>query len=175
MERDEIVVPDRIERAILRIRGENVLLDSDLAELYGVETRTLVQAVKRNLDRFPADFMFQLTDKELDLLRSQSVISRSWGGRRYPPYAFTEQGIAMLSSVLRSKKAILVNIEIMRAFIKLRRVLATQEKLTERINELEKKYDHRFSEVFEVIKKLISIEDNRKKRLIGFGRNNADK
>ena len=105
---------ERITQSILFIRTQKVILDADLAVLYGVDTRVLVQAVKRNSDRFPPDFMFQLTKQEFDDLRSQLVTS-SWGGRRYPPYAFTEQGVSMLSSVLRSKRAILVNIEIIRA------------------------------------------------------------
>ena len=108
--KQSIVPSERIERSILLIRGEKVMLDSDLAELYGVETKVLVQAVKRNTERFPADFMFQLTKKEFNDLRSQSVTSSQWGGRRYPPFAFTEQGVAMLSSVLRSKRAVKVNV-----------------------------------------------------------------
>ena len=112
---------ERITRSILLIRTQKVMLDADLAALYGVETRVLVQAVKRNRDRFPPDFMFQLTKPEFDKLRSQ-VVTSTWGGRRYPPYAFTEQGVSMLSSVLRSKRAVLTNIEIMRAFVALRRI-----------------------------------------------------
>ena len=114
---ENVSVPiERIERLILLIRGQKVMLDADLAALYGVETKVLVQAVKRNISRFPDDFMFQLTKEEFDILRSQTVTSSSWGGRRYPPYAFTEQGVAMLSSVLRSKRAVQVNIQIMRTF-----------------------------------------------------------
>ena len=114
--RSGLVPRERILGSILVIRGQKVLLDATLAELYGVETRALVQAVKRNLARFPRDFMFSLTSEEFSNLRSQNVISSSWGGRRAPPYAFTEQGVAMLSSVLRSRRAVAVNIEIMRAF-----------------------------------------------------------
>ncbi len=120
---DVYLPADHIERSILMIRGERVMLDADLAELYGVETRALIQAVKRNIERFPLDFAFELTPEEFNILRSQFVISR-WGGRRYPPYAFTEHGIAMLSSVLRSPRAVRANIEIMRTFIRLRRMLA---------------------------------------------------
>ena len=130
-----------VERRILILRGERVLLDGDLAELYGVETRALIQAVKRNTARFPEDFMFQLTAKEYVNLRSQTVTSRSWGGRRTPPYAFTEQGVAMLSSVLRSERAIAVNVEIMRAFVRLRELLATHADLARKLSALEKKYE----------------------------------
>src|SRR6266851_9363592 len=119
-----LIPVERIASRIYLIRGEKVMLDSDLAELYGVETRVLVQAVKRNNERFPDDFMFQLTEAEFENLRSQSVMS-SWGGRRYPPYAFTELGTAMLSTVLRSKQALQVNIAIMRTFVRLREILAT--------------------------------------------------
>jgi hypothetical protein len=121
-----------IERRILTLRGQKMMLDRDLADLYGVTTRELVQAVKRNLDRFPEDFMCQLTAEEFTALRSQSVISNvrtGRGGRRYPPYAFTEQGVAMLSSVLRSPRAVRVNVEIMRAFVRLRGILASHEDL----------------------------------------------
>jgi hypothetical protein len=120
------------------------MLDADLAELYGVETKALVQAVKRNASRFPTDFMFQLTGEELGILRSQFVISRSWGGRRYAPYAFTEQGVAMLSSVLRSPRAIAVNIEIMRTFVRLREMLSTHVDLARKLSVLERKYDSQF-------------------------------
>ena len=113
-DKESLVPVEQIERSILLIRGEKVILDADLAALYGVTTKVLVQAVKRHLERFPADFMFQLSRVEFDHLRSQSVTSSQWGGRRYPPYGFTEQGVAMLSSVLNSPRAIQVNIEIMR-------------------------------------------------------------
>lgn len=152
-----LVPAERIERAILLIHGHKVLLDSDLADLYGVETRVLVQAVRRNKDRFPEDFMFQLTKVEFDDLKSQSVISSSgWGGRRSPPYAFTEQGVAMLSSVLRSKQAVQVNIEIMRAFVRLRQMLASQADLAHRLDELEKRYDAQFKSVFDAIRQLMA-------------------
>lgn len=155
-----------IERAILLIRGQKVMLDADLAELYGVEPRVLIQAVKRNLDRFPEDFMFQLTKAEFGDLRSQIVIS-SWGGRRYPPYAFTEQGVAMLSSVLRSKRAVRVNIEIMRAFVRLRRMLASHKELAMKLEELEKKYDTQFKVVFDAIRELMAPPEPQRRR-IGF-------
>jgi len=119
MSKRELVPVERVERAILVIRGHKILLDAYLAAMYGVDVKALNQAVRRNKARFPADFMFQLTPEEAAALRSQSVTSRSWGGRRYLPYAFTEQGVAMLSSVLRSPRAVQVNIEIMRAFVRL--------------------------------------------------------
>ena len=143
------------------------MLDADLAALYEVETRVLVQAVKRNLERFPEDFMFQLTQEEFVILRSQSVISSNWGGRRYPPYAFTEQGVAMLSSVLRSPRAIQVNIEIVRAFIRLRRILASHAELARKLDALEKRHDVQFKEVFEAIRQLMAPPEP-KRRTIGF-------
>ena len=129
-----VIPSDRIERSILLVRGHKVLLDNGLADLYGVETRVLVQAVQRNRNRFPDDFMFQLTTEKFDHLKSQSVISSpGWGGRRYPPYAFTEQGVAMLSSVLRSERTVQVRIEIMRAFVRLRQMLAPHQEFGGRI------------------------------------------
>jgi hypothetical protein len=152
-----------IEQRIYLIRGHKVMLDQDLAELYEVETKVLNQAVKRNLARFPEDFMFQLDKAEFDSLRSQFVTSnKSKGGRRYLPYVFTEQGIAMLSSVLNSEKAIQVNIAIMRTFVQMRKLLVTNEELARRIDELEKntntrlkKHDDQIRAIFEAIKKLI--------------------
>ena len=143
------------------------MLDSDLAELYGVETKVLVQAVKRNIERFPADFMFQLTKKEFNDLRSQSVTSSQWGGRRYPPFAFTEQGVAMLSSVLRSKRAVKVNVEIMRAFVRLRRMLSTHADLARKLDNLERKYDAQFMVVFDAIRQLMKPPEPKRRR-IGF-------
>jgi hypothetical protein len=143
------------------------MLDASLAELYGVETRALVQAVKRNRPRFPADFMFQLSKEEFADLRSQNVMSSSWGGRRSPPYAFTEQGVAMLSSVLRSRRASEVNVEIMRAFVRLREMIAGRTDLIRRLDALEAKYDKHFAEVFAAIRALISAETKPRKR-IGF-------
>ncbi len=134
----------RIEASILLIRGQRVMLDADLAAMYGVQTKVLTQAVKRNRDRFPDDFMFQLDYQELEILRSQIVTSSEWGGRRYRPYAFTEQGVAMLSSVLRSPRAVKVNIEIMRTFVRLRSMLASHQELASRLTALEKKYDVQF-------------------------------
>lgn len=157
----------QIERHILLIRGEKVMLDADLATLYGVETRVLTQAVKRNIDRFPEDFMFQLSEEEFKILRSQTVTS-SWGGRRYPPYAFTEQGVAMLSSVLRSGRAVQVNVEIMRAFVRLRKLLASNKELEQKLRDLEKKYDEKFKIVFEAIRQLMIPPDPKPKRPIGF-------
>jgi hypothetical protein len=157
----------RIEQAIRQVRGHRVMLDTDLAALYGVETGALVRAVKRNAYRFPDDFTFQLTPQEFDNLRCQFGISSSWGGRRHPPYAFTEQGVAMLSSVLRSKRAAQVNVEIMRAFVRLRRILAENAGLARRLDELEKKYDVQFKVVFDTIRQLMLPPEPRKKR-IGF-------
>lgn len=156
-----------IERAIRLIRQEKVILDADLADLYGVETRVLVQAVKRTRERFPPDFLFQLTKEEFTILRSQSVTSRGWGGRRYPPYAFTEQGVAMLSSVLRSSRAVQVNIEIMRAFMRMRRLLASHARLEKKILAMEEKYDGQFAVVFEALKQLMAPPEAKRRR-IGF-------
>ena len=164
------IPPERIERAILLLRGHKVLLDADLAALYGVATRVLVQAVHRNHSRFPDDFMFQLSDEEFARLRSQVGISTPGrGGRRYRPNAFTEQGVAMLSSVLRSERAVQVNIEIMRAFVRLRQLLASHEELVWRLDELEQKYDDEFKVVFEAIRQLMA-PPARSQRQIGFER-----
>jgi ORF6N domain len=143
------------------------MLDADLAQLYGVPTRVLVRAVKRNIERFPPDFMFQLDSKEAADLRCQSGTSSSWGGRRYLPYAFTEQGVAMLSSVLRSAQAVSVNVEIMRAFVRLRAALADHRDLACRLDELEAKYDHQFKVVFDAIRALMTPPEKPARR-IGF-------
>ena len=165
--KSKVLVPtERIERAILLIRGQKVMLDEDLARLYEVETRILTQAVKRNLSRFPEDFMFQLTPAEWKNLRSQFVTS-SWGGRRYPPYVFTEHGVVMLSSVLNSGRAIQVNIVIVRAFVRLRQLLTSNTELARKFAELEHKYDKRFRVVFEAIHQLM-IPPETKRRQIGF-------
>ncbi|MBI5787957.1 MAG: ORF6N domain-containing protein [Candidatus Schekmanbacteria bacterium] len=160
---------ETITGKILLIRGKKVMLDKDLAGLYGVPTKVFIQAVKRNISRFPDDFMFQLSQEEFNNLRSQFVTS-SWGGRRYLPYVFTDYGVAMLSSVLNSERAIKVNIQIMRAFTKLREMLATHADLKNKIDELERKYnqhDEQFKLVFEAIKQLLELpEENTKK--IGF-------
>lgn len=156
-----------ITSRIYLIRNLKVMLDRDLAELYGVETRTLKQAVRRNQERFPEDFMFELSNQEIKDLRSQSVISSAHGGTRYKPMAFTELGVAMLSSVLKSERAIQVNIDIMRAFTHLRRMLATHEDLRRKIEEMESKYDEQFQIVFEAIQQLLT-EEEEPKRKIGF-------
>lgn len=129
----------KVEQSIMLIRGEKVILDHVLAAMYGVSTGALVQAVRRNADRFPNDFMYQLSPQEVTILKSQSVISSSWGGVRRRPYAFTEQGVAMLSSVLHSERAVQVNVEIMRAFVRLRRLLVSHADLAWKLEELEKK------------------------------------
>jgi hypothetical protein len=161
------VIPlERIERSIFFIRGHKVLLSQQLAELYGVETKVLNQAVARNRNRFPDDFMFQLSKEELENLRSQFVTS-SWGGVRVAPYAFTEQGVAMLSSVLNSDRAVQVNIEIMRAFVRLRQMLSSNADLARKLETLEKKYDAQFKVVFDAIRQLMS-PPAKPKREIGF-------
>ena len=149
-----VLPAERILHAILVLRGERVLLDSDLAALYGVETRVLIQAVKRNAGRFPDDFMFQLGTGEWADLKSQTVISSSWGGRRTPPYAFTELGVAMLSSVLTSERAIQANIAIMSAFTQLRGMLAAHSDQAHKLATLEKKYDGQFRVVFQALQDL---------------------
>jgi len=169
------VSAERIEHAILLIRGHRVLLDADLALLYGVSVGRLNESVKRNRNRFPDDFMFQLSEAEFQSLKarvgnlkSQFAISSSdWGGRRHPPYAFTEQGVAMLSSVLRSKRAVEVNIEIMRTFVRLRQLLATNAELARKLEALEKRYDTQFKVVFDAIRQLMAPSEP-KKRKIGF-------
>ena len=160
-------VPQRyIEQAILLIRGHRIMLSTDLAVLYGVPVHRLNEQVKRNCQRFPEDFMFQLSPDEWSDLKSQIAIS-SWGGVRHAPYAFTEQGVAMLSSVLRSPRAVQVNVEIMRAFVRLRRILADNAGLARRLDELEKKYDVQFKVVFDAIRGLMQPPEPKKKR-IGF-------
>lgn len=170
MSKETTLIPaERVESKIFLIRGQKVMLDTALAELYDVKTHVLNQAVKRNLERFPADFMFQLSKQEYNILKSQIVIS-SWGGRRNLPYAFTEQGIAMLSGLLRSKRAILVNIAIMRAFVKLRQVLATHKELSRKLYELEQKVGENSAEikrVFDAIRELMEPPKVKPKR-IGF-------
>ena len=164
------VAVERIARAIHRLRGHNVMLDSDLAELYDVHVKVLNQAVKRNRKRFPPDFMFRLTVHEAESLRSQIVTSKPRrGGRRTAPYAFTEQGVAMLSSVLRGSRAVRVNIAIMRAFIRLRVMLASNADLARKLDALEKKYDARFEVVFQAIRDLMTPVAAPRKR-IGFHR-----
>jgi len=162
------IPPERIERRILLVRGQKVMLDADLAELYEVETKELNLAVRRNADRFPEDFMFQLSALEFRNLRFQFVTSSSWGGRRYRPLAFTEQGVAMLSSVLRSPRAVQVNIAIMRAFVKLREIIASHRDLARRLEEMESQYDAQFRAVFDAIRELAEPPEKPRRR-IGFG------
>jgi hypothetical protein len=163
----QIVTPEAIEKNIYVIRNQKVMLSIDLADLYDVEVRALVQAAKRNIKRFPSDFMFQLSDKEFSDLKSQIVIS-SWGGaRRSRPYAFTDNGVAMLSSVLRSERAIAVNVEIMRAFTRLRKQASIHKDLILRIDQIEEKYDSQFKIVFDAIRQLV-IPPDKPKRPIGF-------
>lgn len=160
---------DVIDHKIHLFRHQRVLLDADLAALYGVETKALVQAVKRNAARFPRDFMFRLTVAEFATLRSQSVTSNERGGRRHRPYAFTEHGVAMLSSVLRSRRAIQVNILIMRAFVRLREAVLGHERLAAKIAALERTYDGQFAVVFEAIRELMTPAPSPSRRRIGFG------
>jgi hypothetical protein len=165
---EPIITAERIARSIVLLRGHKVL-DTDLARLYGVSTRALVQAVKRNRRRFPSDFMFRLSPAEFADLRSQSVISKSRGGRRTAPYAFTEQGVAMLSSVLRSPRAVQVNIAIMRVFVRLRSVLESHVDLARKLEQLERKYDAKFTVVFDAIRELM-VPPATVRRRIGFGK-----
>jgi hypothetical protein len=162
----DVVPVERIEGAILLIRGQKVLLDADLAALYGVETKILVKAVKRNAERFPGDFMFQLSPEEVTRLRFQIGTSKPGrGGRRYAPYVFTEQGVAMLSGVLRSPRAVHVNIEIMRAFVRLRSILAAHSDLARRLDAMERMYDEQFRTVFEAIRMLMAPPSPPRKRI----------
>jgi hypothetical protein len=169
----EMPIPiDRIEKAILVIRGHKVMLDSDLAELYGVKTKVLKQAVRRNIERFPKDFMFELSREEHSNLRSQIVTSSfaQWGGPRYKPMAFTEQGVAMLSSVLRTKRAIQVNIAIMRVFVMLREMMATHKELALKLAKLEERlesHDKQIQSIFEAIRQLMAPPERPRKK-IGF-------
>jgi phage regulator Rha-like protein len=164
----EVVLIERIEKKIFLIRNQKVMLSTHLAGLYEVEVKVLNQAVRRNIDRFPKDFMFQLSKKEFENLKSQ-IVTSSWGGiRRSLPYAFTEQGVAMLSSVLNSKKAIKVNIQIMRAFVKLREILSTHKELAQKLKELEFKidsHDQQIQAIFDVINQLITPSDPPKRKM----------
>ena len=168
--RQGVIPVERITQAILLIRGQKVMLDEALAGLYEVEVKVLNQAVRRNAVRFPADFMFQLTAEEAMRLRSQFVTLKSGRGqhRKYRPYVFTEQGVAMLSSVLRSDRAVRVNIEIMRAFVQLRQMLASNANLARKLAALEKKYDQQFKIVFDAIRELMTPPEPSRKRPIGF-------
>lgn len=161
-----------IKQKIYLIRGHRVMLDGDLAKLYSVPTKALIQAVKRNLQRFPDDFMFQLTEEEALNLRSQ-IVTSSWGGRRYLPYVFTEQGVSMLSSVLKSSQAILVNVAIMRVFVKLRGILLEHKELAQKFSELEKKiqtHDEKIQSIFRAIHQIMNPppEPEKPKRRMGF-------
>ncbi len=167
--KQQMIPVELIESKILLIRGQKVLLDKDLAVLYGVETFNLNKAIKRNIDRFPNDFMFQLSKEEFSNLIFQNGIS-SWGGTRKLPYAFTEQGVAMLSSVLRSERAVQVNIQIMRAFVKLREIISTHKELAQKLKELELKietHDENIAAIFEAINQLLAHEE-KPKRKVGF-------
>jgi phage regulator Rha-like protein len=165
----QLIPQEMIETQIYNIRGQKVLLDRDLARLYGVQTKVLKQAVNRNIERFPDDFMFQLNSKEFKNWRSQIVTSNPGDrmGLRYRPYAFTQEGVAMLSSVLNSERAIQVNIAIMRTFIKLREIMVTHKDLARKIDDMERKYDVQFKVVFEAIRRLLTPPEKLKKR-IGF-------
>jgi len=171
----ELIAAPAIEKRIFVVRGRQVMLDEDLADLYGVETKRLVEQVKRNVERFPTDFMFQLDEAEAAALRSQIATSKPGrGGRRYAPYVFTEQGVAMLSGVLRSKRAIAVNIEIMRTFVELRRAAASYSALEKRLRELEREttarlgqHDEQLDQIFKTLRHLIS-PPARPKRPVGF-------
>ena len=172
-----LVPTDHVDLVILTVRGQNVMLDVDLARLYGVPTKALNRAVKRNEERFPDDFMFRLTKEEAEDLRrqngtsssrSQADTSNRWGGRRYLPYVFTEQGVAMLSSVLQSRRAILVNIEIMRTFVRLRTMAGSVAELRRKVDALERKYDTQFKDVFDAIRALMAPPRGGPKRWIGF-------
>jgi hypothetical protein len=178
MKQSGLVPVERIERAIFVIRGEKVMLDRDLATLYGVTTKVFNQAVRRHMQRFPPDFMFQLTMEEARTwwlktmakpLRSQSVTLKRGQHLKYRPHAFTEHGILMLSSVLNSERAIQVNIEIMRSFVRVRQMLASNSELSRRLDELESKYDRQFKVVFDAIRQLMSPPPRNRKQ-IGFQR-----
>jgi hypothetical protein len=169
----ELVPTTSIERSIRLIRGQKVLLDDDLARLYGVSVKRLNEQVRRNIARFPEDFMFRIDAKEAANLRSQIATSSLWGGRRYQPMAFTEQGVAMLSSVLRSPRAVQVNVEIMRAFVRLRRMLESNAELSRKLDALERKYDGQFRAVFEAIRELMTPARKPGKR-IGFRVSESD-
>ena len=163
---NEIMSIEQIKSLIYIIRGQKVMLDSDLAKMYGIETKRLNEQVKRNLDRFPPDFMFQLNAEEFFNLKSHFATS-NWGGRRKLPYVFTEQGVAMLSSVLNSKQAVQVNIQIMRTFVRLRQLLLENKELSRRLDDLEAKYDKQFKVVFEAIRQIMAPESKPRRR-IGF-------
>lgn len=163
---------EKVNQLILLIRGQKVMLDRDLAELYRVETKVLKRAVKRNIERFPSDFMFELSHEEIENLRCQFGTSSLWGGVRYTPFAFTEQGVAMLSSVLKSKRAVAVNIQIVRSFVRLRELLSTHTELARQLEALENRYDAQFKVVFDAIRQLMapapSVDQERGNGKIGY-------
>jgi hypothetical protein len=164
------LAPPEVEPLIRQIRGERVILDSDLARIYGVDTRSLVQAIKRNSDRFPSDFVFRLSANEYDHLRSHFVISKGRGGRRYPPYAFTEHGAIMAANVLNSKQAVQMSVFVVRAFVKLRQTLAGHRELADKLNELEGRvgtHDHAIASIIAAIRNLTEVPKP-KSRAIGF-------
>jgi len=163
-----LVPLERIERTILLLRGERVILDTDLAALYGVSTKVFNQAVRRNLERFPADFMLQLTPEEFDNLRSQSVTSSRWGGRRYRPYAFTEHGAIMAANILNAPRAVQASIMVVRAFVRLRQMVLSHAELARRLDALERKYDAQFKVVFDAIRELMEPPPALPKGRIGF-------
>jgi hypothetical protein len=167
MDMETVASLETIAEKIYIVRGQKVMLDRNLAELYEVETRVLKQAVRRNIKRFPDDFMFELTKDEEMSLRSQNVILKRGGHSKYLPFAFTEQGVAMLSTVLKSERAVQVNIQIMRIFIKMRRMIVQHDELQKEMRELRKETDQRFRIVFETLDKLLTIEEKPKRR-IGF-------
>jgi phage regulator Rha-like protein len=173
----DIIPIERIENKILIVRGQKVILDADLSMLYGVPTKVLNQAIKRNKDRFPEDFMFQLDTKEFEILRSQSVTSSEWGGRRFAPYAFTEHGAIMAANVLNSDKAIEVSVIVVRAFVRLRTILSTNKELAHKLNELERKiesHDETIQSLFDAIRQLMA-PPKQKKQEIGFHANYGKK
>jgi hypothetical protein len=169
----DIIPAELIERKILVIRGERVMLDADLAVLYGVDTKRLNEQVRRNKERFPEDFMFQLTDEEFNCLRSQFATSNNpagRGGRRHLPYVFTEHGAIMAASVLNTPLAVAASVQVVRAFVKLREMISTHKDLATKLENLEKKYDSQFKMVFDAIRQLMTPPESKKKRAIGFGR-----
>jgi len=169
--------PEIIQTKIYEIRGHKVMLDFDLAELYETETKRLKEAVRRNINRFPVDFMFELTKIEYESLRTQFATSKK-GGRRYFPFAFTEQGVAMLSSILNSATAIEVNIQIVRAFVFIRQYALSHKELTNKLNQLENKYNKQFKDVYEAINYLLKKDkqqiEQKDRKQIGFKANNSD-
>jgi hypothetical protein len=173
----ELIPQELIEKHIYLIRGYKVMFDTNLADLYQVETKAINRAVKRNLLRFPKDFCFQLTQEETDSLRYQfGTLKKNRGThRKYLPFVFTEQGVAMLSSVLKSKRAIMVNVQIMRTFVQLREMLISNKELAQKLGALEKKYNHQFKIVFDAIRQLMAEPEPKKNRQIGFKGNSMDK